>query len=133
MGKLVDKVRKNIWQYLRRKHQCSKKNERERVNRVLKFLEFCEKMGCEDLRDIKEIHYKRYIEEVLSKKSTETKRKHLLTLREFFKRAHLNIQVNPGRNIRRTKEKKLEKLLTILDLQKDKLSRKQIREILKLL
>jgi site-specific recombinase XerD len=132
MGKLVNKFRKNPWQYLRRKHQCTKKNERERVNRVLRFLEFCEKMGCEDLRDIKEIHYKRYVEEILSKKSTETKRKHLLTLREFFKRAHLPIQINPNRNIRRTKEKKLEELLDILDLQKNKLTKEQIKKILKL-
>jgi site-specific recombinase XerD len=124
---------KNPWQYLRRKHQCSRKNEKERINRVLRFLEFCEKMGCEDLRNIKETHYKRYVEEILAKKSTETKRKHLLTLREFFKRAHLPISVNPNRNIRRTKEKKLKELLNILDLEQDKLTKEQIKKILKLL
>jgi site-specific recombinase XerD len=133
MGKLVEKFKKNPWQYLRRKHQCSPKNERERINRVLRFLEFCERMGCEDLKNIKPIHYQRYVEEILSKKSTETKRKHLLTLREFFKRAHIPIIVNPNRNIRRTKEQKLIKLLQILDLDKETLTEKKLKQILKLL
>jgi hypothetical protein len=133
VGKLTEKFLKNKWQYLRRKHQCSIKNERERVNRVLSFLKFCERMGCEEFKQIKPIHYQRYVEEILSKKSTETKRKHLLTLREFFKRAHIPIQVNPNRNIRRTKEQKLERLLQILNLDIKTLSKEQIKQILKLL
>jgi site-specific recombinase XerD len=133
VGKLIEKFLKHKWQYLRRKHQCSLKNERERVNRVLRFLKFCEQMGCEDFRDIKEIHYRRYVEEILSKKATETKRKHLLTLKEFFRRAHIPIQVNPNRNIRRTKERKLERLMQILNLDIKTLSRDQMKQILKLL
>ena len=133
MGKLTEKFLKNKWQYLRRKHQCSLKNERERVNRVIRFLRFCEKMGCEDFKEIKIIHYRRYVEEELSTKSTETKRKHLLTLREFFKRAHIPIQVSTNRNIRRTKEQKLERLLQILNLDIKTLSKEQMKQILKLL
>ena len=133
MGKLTEKFLKNKWQYLRRKHQCSLKNERERVNRVIRFLRFCEKMGCEDFKEIKIIHYRRYVEEELSTKRTETKRKHLLTLREFFKRAHIPIQVNPNRNIRRTKEQKLERLLQIMNLDIKTLSKEQMKQILKLL
>jgi site-specific recombinase XerD len=133
VGRLVEKFLRSKWRYLRRKHQCTKKNERERINRILRFLEFCERMGCEDFRDIKEIHYRRYVEEILSKKSTETKRKHLLTLREFFKRAYIPIQVNPNRNIKRTKEKKFEKLMQILSLDMKMLSKDQIKQILKLL
>jgi len=133
MGKLTEKFLKNKWQYLRRKHQCSLKNERERVNRVIRFLRFCEKMGCEDFKEIKIIHYRRYVEEELSTKSTETKRKHLLTLREFFKRAHIPIQVSTNRNIRRTKEQKLERLLQIMNLDIKTLSKEQMKQILKLL
>ena len=133
VGKLTEKFLRNKWQYLRRKHQCSLKNERERVNRVLAFLRFCERMGCEDFKQIKPIHYQRYTEEILSKKSTETKRKHLLTLREFFRRAHIQIQVNPSRNIRRTKERKLERLMEILSLDIKTLSKDQIKQIMKLL
>jgi len=133
VGKLTEKFLKNKWQYLRRKHQCSLKNERERVNRVIRFLRFCEKMGCEDFKEIKIIHYRRYVEEELSTKSTETKRKHLLTLREFFKRAHIPIQVSTNRNIRRTKEQKLERLLQIMNLDIKTLSKEQMKQILKLL
>jgi hypothetical protein len=133
VGKLVEKFLSNKWRYLRRKHQCSLKNERERVNRVIKFLRFCERMGCEDFKEIKNIHYQRYVAEELSKKSTETKRKHLLTLREFFKRAHIPIQINPNRNIKRTKECKLEKLLQILNLDIKTLTKEQMKQILKLL
>jgi hypothetical protein len=133
VGKLVERFLRNKWQYLRRKHQCTPKNERERVNRVLRFLEFCEKMGCETFKEIKPIHYQKYVEQELSTKSTETKRKHLLTLREFFRRAHIPIQVNPNRNIRRTKEQKLEKLLQILNLDIKTLTKEQIKQILKLL
>ena len=133
MGKLIEKFLSNKWQYLRRKHQCSKKNENERVNRVLRFLRFCEQMGCENFKEIKPIHYQKYIEQELSKKSTETKRKHLLTLREFFKRAHIPIQINPNRNIKRTKEHKLEKLLQILNLDIKTLTKEQMKQIIKLL
>ena len=133
MGKLIEKFLANKWQYLRRKHQCSLKNERERVNRVMNFLRFCEKLGCETFKEIKPIHYQKYVEQVLSTKSTETKRKHLLTLREFFKRAHIPIQVNPNRNVRRTKEQKLEKLLQILNIGKNNITKEQIKQILKLL
>ena len=133
MGKLIEKFLANKWQYLRRKHQCSLKNERERVNRVINFLRFCEKIGCETFKEIKPIHYQKYVEQVLSTKSTETKRKHLLTLREFFKRAHIPIQVNPNRNIRRTKEQKLERLLQIMNLDIKTLSKEQMKQILKLL
>ena len=103
------------------------------MSRVVRFLRFCEKMGCESFKEIKPIHYQRYVEEELSTKSTETKRKHLLTLREFFKRAHIPIQVNPQRNVRRTKERKLDKLLQILNLDIKTLSKEQIKQILKLL
>jgi len=133
VGKLTEKFNKNRWQYLRRKHQCTPKNERERVNRVIRFLRFCEKMGCETFKEIKPIHYQKYVEQVLSTKSTETKRKHLLTLREFFKRAHIPIQVSTNRNIRRTKEQKLERLLQILNLDIKTLSKEQMKQILKLL
>jgi hypothetical protein len=133
VGKLAEKFLKNKWQYLRRKHQCTIKNEREKVNRVLNFLKFCEKMGCEDFRDIKKVHYDRYVLEVLNKKATETKRKHLLTLKEFFGRAHIQVQINPGRNIKRTKEYKLEKLLQILNLDIKTLTKEQVKQILRLL
>jgi len=66
----------------------------------------------------------------LNAKSTSTKRKYLLALREFFQRAHLEIPVNVTSNIARTKEKKL---LEILDILQIDISEQQKNEILKLL
>jgi site-specific recombinase XerD len=131
MGKLVEKILERQERFLRKKHQYSKKSHQERLQKLLKFLRFCEKEGVKNIRDIKAEHYSKFVKEFLSQKSTETKRKYLLVLREFFRRAQLPIRVNVSRNIRETKEKKMRKLLEIL---KDcKLTERQMREIMKLL
>jgi len=131
MGKLVEKVLERPERFLRKKHQYSKKSHQERLQKLLKFIKFCERQGVENIRDIKPEHYARFVREVLSQKSTETKRKYLLVLREFFRRAQLNIRVNVSRNIKETKEKKMRKLLEILG--DCKLNERQLREIYKLL
>jgi site-specific recombinase XerD len=131
MGKLVEKILERQERFLRKKHQYSKRSHQERLQKLLKFIRFCEKEGVESIRDIKQEHYAKFVNKVLNQKSTETKRKYLLVLREFFRRAQLPIRVNISRNIRQTKEKKMRKLLEIL---KDcKLTEKQMREIMKLL
>jgi site-specific recombinase XerD len=131
MGKLVEKILEREERFLRKKHQYSKQSHRERLQKLLKFIKFCEAKGVRDLREIKPEHYSAFVKEFLSSKSTETRRKYLLVLREFFKRAQLPIRVNVSRNIKETKEKKLQKLLEIL--QDCKLTEKQLREIYKLL
>jgi site-specific recombinase XerD len=131
MGQLVQKVLERPERFLRKKHQYSKKSHKERLQKLLKFIRFCEQKGVKELREIKPEHYSAFVKEFLSQKSTETRRKYLLVLREFFRRAQLPIRVNVSRNIRETKEKKMRKLLEIL---KDcTLNEKQIREIMKLL
>ena len=131
MGKLVEKILERPERFLRKKHQYSKKSHQERLQKLLKFARFCEREGVENIRDIKTEHYARFVKEFLNQKSTETKRKYLLVLREFFRRAQLPIRVNISRNIRETKEKKMRKLLEIL--KNCTLNEKQMREIMKLL
>jgi len=131
MGKLVEKILERPERFLRKKHQYSKKSHQERLQKLLKFARFCEREGVENIRDIKIKHYARFVKEFLNQKSTETKRKYLLVLREFFRRAQLHIKVNISRNIRETKEKKMRKLLEIL--KNCTLNEKQMREIMKLL
>jgi site-specific recombinase XerD len=131
MGQLVQKVLERPERFLRKKHQYSKKSQRERLQKLLKFIRFCEAKGVKELREIKPEHYSAFVKEFLSQKSTETRRKYLLVLREFFRRAQLPIRVNVSRNIRETKEKKMRKLLEIL--KNCKLTEKQMREIMKLL
>jgi site-specific recombinase XerD len=131
MGQLAQKILEKPERFLRKKHQYSKKSHRERLQKLLKFIRFCEQKGVKDLRDIKPEHYSAFVKEFLSQRSTETRRKYLLVLREFFRRAQLPIRVNVSRNIKETKEKKIRKLLEILE--DCKLTERQMKEIMKLL
>jgi len=130
MGKLVDEYSKNLRIYLRKKSNVSKKSENDRKNKVVNFLKHCEKQNVESIKNINETHYRSFVSEYLNNKNTETKRKYLLSLNEFFTRAHLNIKINVQNNINRTKEKKLTKLLNILNVNA---TQQQKDEILKLL
>ena len=119
--------------YLRYKHQYSKDSNRRREQKIKAFLAFCARRGVKRIRDIREEHYRQFVAEVLNAKATETKRKYLLALREFFKRAHLPIRINVQRNVQRTKERKLQKLLEILGIDIKSLEYEKIQEILKIL
>jgi site-specific recombinase XerD len=130
MGKLVDEYNKNLRIYLRKKTNTSKKSENDRKNKVITFLKYCEKQNVKNIKDITNDNYRSFVSTVLSSKSTETKRKYLLALNEFFTRAHLNIVINTKSNISRTKQKKL---LEILDILQIDISEQQKDEILKLL
>jgi site-specific recombinase XerD len=133
VGALVDEYLKYIRLYLKKKHQYSKDSENRRKQKVIAFLRFCEKLGVKRIKDIKEEHYRQFVAEVLNSKAVETKRKYLLALKEFFERAHLPIKVNPSKNIKRTKEKKLQKLLSILGIDIQSLEYEKIQEVLKIL
>ncbi len=133
MGKLIDEFERKQRIYIANKRQYSKKSNLERIQKIRKFLLFCEKLGVERIKDINQSHYRQFVSEFLNTKSTETKRKYLYALREFFERAHLPIIVNPSSNINRTKEKKFSKLLKILNLTEDDITQEQKNKILELL
>jgi site-specific recombinase XerD len=133
VGALVEEYLKYIRLYLKKKHQYSKNSENRRKQKVIAFLRFCENAGVKRIKDIKEEHYRLFVAEVLNSKATETKRKYLLALKEFFERAHLPIKINPQGNVRRTKEKKLKKLLDVLGIDIQSLPYEKIQELLKIL
>jgi len=133
MGALVKEFEQYKRLYLRYKHQYSKDSNRRRENKVRTFLRFCEGLGVRRIKDIKEEHYRRFVSEFLSSRAAETKRKYLLALKEFFERAHLPIKVNPSKNVRRTKEKKLLRILGVLGIDIRSLEHEKIQEILKIL
>jgi site-specific recombinase XerD len=133
MGALTKEFEQYKRLYIRYKHQYSKESNRRRENRVKAFLRFCERLKVERIKDIKEEHYRQFVAEVLSTKAVETKRKYLLALKEFFQRAHLPIKVNPNSNIKRTKEKKLLKLLQVLGIKLEDLEYEKVQKLLKLL
>jgi len=127
---LVNEYLSKLRVYLRKKTNTSKKSEDDRKNKVITFLKYCEKQNVKSIKDITNDNYRSFVSTVLASKSTETKRKYLLALNEFFTRAHLNIVINTKNNISRTKEKKLTKLLNILNVNP---TEQQKDEILKLL
>jgi site-specific recombinase XerD len=119
--------------YLRYKYQFSKDSNKRREQRVRVFLIFCAQKGVKRIKDIKEEHYRLFVSEVLNTKAPETKRKYLLALKEFFERAHLPIKVNVSKNIQRTKEKKLLKILEILGIKLEDLEYEKVQKLLELL
>jgi site-specific recombinase XerD len=130
---LIQEFEKYKRLYLRYKHQYSKDSNRRREQKIKAFLAFCAQRGVKRIKEIKEEHYRLFVAEVLNSKATETKRKYLLALKEFFERAHLPIKINPQGNIRRTKEKKLRKLLDVLGIDIQSLPYEKIQELLKIL
>ena len=112
---LIEEYEKNLRKYLRHKHQNSNKSERDRKNRVKKFLQFCCRRGIKDIKNITQNDYDKFMQIELSNFSLETRRKYRLALREFFTRAHLNVHVNVQKATEREKLKKFEKLKQILD------------------
>jgi site-specific recombinase XerD len=130
---LIQEFEKYKRLYLRYKHQYSKNSNQRREQKVKVFLRFCAQKGVRCIKDIREEHFRLFVSEVLNAKSVETKRKYLLALQEFFQRAHLPIRVNVQKNISRTKEKKLLKLLQVLDIKLEDLEHEKIQKLLKLL
>jgi len=128
---LIKELEEKKRQYLRKKRQFSKKSNDERQQKILKFLQFCEKQKVGEIRNITQREFDLFVERELNKRSTETKRKYLYALKEFFDRANLSITVNTSKNIRRTKERKLKKIIEILNL--DTITDEQKEQILKLL
>jgi len=130
MSDLIKEFEKKRRILLKNKRQYSTNSEKDRIWRIKKFLSFCESQGVERIKDINQSHYRQFVSDFLSSKSTETKRKYLYVLREFFQRAHLPIQVNVISNINRTKERKLNKILQILDIE---ITQEQKEEIFKII
>lgn len=119
--------------YLKNKRQYSKKSNKEREQKIKAFLKFCENIGIERIKDINQNHYRQFVENFFIGKSVETKRKYLYILREFFERAHLSISVNITANISRTKQRKFEKLIEILSINKENISEEQKNKIFEIL
>jgi site-specific recombinase XerD len=130
---LIQEFEKYKRLYLRYKHQFSKDSNKRREQKVKTFLRFCTQKGVKRIKDIREEHYRLFVSEFLNSKSTETKRKYLLALKEFFERAHLPIRVNITKNIARTKEKKLIKFLQVLGIKLEDLEYEKVQELLKIL
>ncbi len=115
MCELVKEYERNLRKYLKHKHQFSNKSERDRKNKVLKFLRFCCRRGIGEIKSITQNDYDKFMQYLSETSySLETRRKYALALKEFFTRGKLPIKTNPKRLVKNAKLKKFEKLKQIL-------------------
>jgi len=115
MGNLIKIFREKNKIFMVRKHENAPEWEKTKNNRLEKFLRFCEAEQTKDIHQIRKKHYDQFIQYLSTAgKSDETIRKYSLALKEFFLRAHLNIQVNPNHAKNRRVFKKLKKIEIIL-------------------
>ncbi len=109
---LVDEFLRNKRKYVVYKHQYSRKSNRERVQRIVKFLQFCCEQGVKHIKGIQKSHYDEFLKYLSYTHSLETVRKYKLAIGEFVNRAKLDFKV--VKNVDRQKEKKFLKLKAIL-------------------
>ena len=109
---LIGEFLKNKRKYVVYKHQFSRKSNNERVQRIVKFLQFCCQRGVKRIKDIQKSDYDEFLRHLSHTHSAETQRKYKLALSEFVNRARLNFKV--VKNVDRQKEKKFLKLKKIL-------------------
>ncbi len=109
---LVDEFLKNKRKYVVYKHQYSKKSNDERVQRIIKFLQFCCQRGVKRIKDIQKSDYDEFLRYLSHSRSIETLRKYKLAISEFVNRAKLSFKV--VKNVDRQKERKFLKLKAIL-------------------
>ena len=109
---LIGEFLKNKRKYVVYKHQFSRKSNNERVQRIVKFLQFCCQRGVKRIKDIQKSDYDEFLRHLSHTRSLETQRKYKLALSEFVNRARLNFKV--VKNVDRQKEKKFLKLKKIL-------------------
>jgi len=108
---LVKQFLENKRKYLTYKHQDTAKYNKEREQKVIKFLQYACTKDIASIQDIDKavfIDFMRFIKN----KSIETQRKYRLALSEFIERAELGFRI--AKNVDRQKEKKFLKLKEIL-------------------
>ena len=108
---LIGEFLQNKRKYIVYKHQFSDKSNDERVQKIMKFLQFCCLKGTKHIKDINKAVYDDFMRSI-SDKSLETQRKYRLAVSEFAERARLSFKI--VRNVDRQKEKKFFKLKEIL-------------------
>jgi len=103
MAGLIEKFLENSQRYIRRKHQNSRETERRRIRRILDFLKFCETQGRKKIKDIQQKDWTNFCRFKRQQGAgDETMRQYALVVREFARRAHIELRVNPN-NFRKRK------------------------------
>ncbi len=109
---LVKQFLENKRKYLVYKHQDTAKYNKEKEQKVIKFLKFACMKDIASIQDIDKTVFIDFMRS-MSNKSTETQRKYRLALSEFIERAGLSFRI--AKNVDRQKEKKFFKLKRLLE------------------
>ncbi len=123
---LIKQFAENKRKYIVYKHQYTQKSNKEREQKIIKFLKFACLAGIKRITDINKAIFDDFMKSI-SNKSLETKRKYRLALAEFAQRANLSFKV--VKDVNRQKEKKfynikkflLEKYSVDIDKHKDEI------------
>ncbi len=129
---LLEKFKKHIKAYVRIKISNTKKQNREKIRRIEKFLLYTEKrFGVHKIEQIQQQHIDAFLQHLSGQgKSPETIRKYALATREFAKRAHLKgVYLNPNKAKARKLSRKKEKIITILQQHCNCCSDEDLRKI----
>ncbi len=114
---LFEQYLKRKTRLLTRKHENTRRWERQRQKHVEQFLRYCEnRWGIKKMSNIEQKHFDCYVGYLRQSKgyAGETIRKHCLSLRDFFERAKLNIKVNPEKGKKRRIQRKMQKIEQVL-------------------
>jgi site-specific recombinase XerC len=104
MGELLEAFGRNPFRFLRKKHLISKTTEKRKIRRLTEFLEFCEKEGRRKFTQIQQKDWTNFCRHKRNQGlGDESMRQYALVVREFARRAHINLKVNPNNFKRRRK------------------------------
>ena len=105
MGELLEAFGRNPFRFLRKKYLISRTTERRKIRRLTEFLEFCESQGRRKFTQIKQKDWTNFCR--LKRNEglcDESMRQYALVVREFARRAHIDLRVNPN-NFRSKKKR----------------------------
>jgi site-specific recombinase XerC len=103
MGQLLEAFLKNPFRFVRKKYLISRTTERRKVRRLTEFLEFCESQGRRKFTQIKQKDWTNFCRLKRNEGlGDESMRQYALIVREFARRAHIDLRVNPN-NFRKKK------------------------------
>ena len=107
MGQLLEAFLKNPFRFVRKKYLISRTTERRKIRRLTEFLEFCESQGRRKFTQIKQKDWTNFCRLKRNEGlGDESMRQYALVVREFARRAHINLKVNPNNFKRRRKARR---------------------------
>jgi site-specific recombinase XerC len=104
---LLESFNRNPFRFLKKKYLITRETERRKIRRLQEFLKFCEKEGRQKFSQIKQKDWTNFCRLKRNEGlGDESMRQYALVVREFARRAHINLKVNPNNFKRRRKARR---------------------------